>query len=45
MKKFNPEAIFNYLIGQVMKQTKGRADPKLVRHIIARKLIKLIKNA
>ena len=44
MKRFNPEATFNYLIGQVMKETKGVADPKLVRHLIATKLIEEIKN-
>ena len=44
MKKFNPEATFNYLIGQVMKETKGTADPVFVRELIARKLIKIIKQ-
>lgn len=27
------EQAMNYLIGQVMKATKGKADPKLVRKI------------
>ena len=29
-------APFNYLIGQVMKETKGQADPKAVRLILVK---------
>lgn len=28
----------NFLVGQVMKETKGKADPKLVNDLLARKL-------
>jgi aspartyl-tRNA(Asn)/glutamyl-tRNA(Gln) amidotransferase subunit B len=28
----------NFLMGQVMKRTQGKADPKAVREILARKL-------
>ncbi|MEZ0290856.1 MAG: Asp-tRNA(Asn)/Glu-tRNA(Gln) amidotransferase GatCAB subunit B, partial [Sulfolobales archaeon] len=35
--KKNPKAI-NYLVGQVMKLTKGRADPEKINAIIRRKL-------
>ncbi len=34
----NPKAI-NFLVGQVMRKTRGRADPKLVNEIIRRRLI------
>lgn len=33
----DPKAI-NFLVGQVMKKTKGRADPKIVNEIIKRRL-------
>ena len=28
----------NYLVGQVMKATQGKADPKLVNDLLAKKL-------
>ncbi len=36
----NPKAI-NYLVGQVMKATRGQAEPKLVRKILEEELSKL----
>jgi len=33
----NPKAV-NYLVGQVMKLTRGRADPQKISSIIKRKL-------
>ncbi len=36
----NPKAI-NFLVGQVMRKTRGRADPKLVNEIIRRRLSEL----
>ena len=35
--KMNPKAI-NYLVGQVMKKTKGRADPQITYNLIRRRL-------
>ncbi|MCD6428283.1 MAG: Asp-tRNA(Asn)/Glu-tRNA(Gln) amidotransferase subunit GatB [Desulfurococcales archaeon] len=37
--KINPKAI-NYLVGQVMKKTKGRADPQITYELITRRLRK-----
>ncbi|RLG88613.1 MAG: Asp-tRNA(Asn)/Glu-tRNA(Gln) amidotransferase GatCAB subunit B [Thermoprotei archaeon] len=36
----NPKAV-NFLVGQVMRKTRGRADPKLVNEIIRRRLKEL----
>ncbi len=38
--KRNPKAI-NFLVGQVLKATKGRADPKVVRELIAKMISEL----
>jgi aspartyl-tRNA(Asn)/glutamyl-tRNA(Gln) amidotransferase subunit B len=37
----NPNAI-NFLVGQVMKKTKGRADPKLTNELIIKKLREIV---
>ena len=40
----SPEASFNFLVGQVMKETQGKANPLLVRHLLATKLIDLLST-
>jgi len=30
--------VFNFLVGQVMKKTKGKANPKLVNELLKKKL-------
>lgn len=34
----SPDAILNFLIGQVMKQTHGKADPQIVRRLLLERL-------
>ena len=34
----SPEALMNYLVGEVMKQTQGRANPQVVRAMILERL-------
>ncbi|MEM2989418.1 MAG: hypothetical protein QXU06_05870 [Candidatus Bathyarchaeia archaeon] len=38
------EEVVNFLIGQVMKKTRGKADPKLTYEIIKRKLGGALSN-
>jgi aspartyl-tRNA(Asn)/glutamyl-tRNA(Gln) amidotransferase subunit B len=36
--KQGKEKLFGYFVGQVMKATKGKANPKLVNEILRKKL-------
>ena len=40
----DPSKSFNFLVGQVMKATQGKANPALVRHILATRLIELLST-
>lgn len=37
----DPERLLGYLIGEVMKQTQGRANPQVVRQLILDRLAAL----
>ena len=38
MKPKSPEKLMDYLVGEVMKQTQGRANPQVVRAMILERL-------
>ena len=40
----DPAKAFNFLVGQVMKETKGRANPAMVRHLLATRLIEILST-
>ncbi len=41
MKQREDEKIMNYVVGEVMKLTSGRANPKIVRALIVERLARL----
>ena len=45
-KTFNPEnpKILDYFVGQVMKKTRGKANPSMTRERLREKLENLVKN-
>ncbi len=45
MRARDPDKVLDYLVGQVMAQTKGRANPQLVRALLIERLDQMMPAA